>query len=109
MTRYELLTAARAKIDTPQKWCKAALAKNLLGKSCRHSSESAVQYCAVGAIESLTSRGRFDPVALDAIIALRDALGGGGLQAYNDRPETKHADIMALYDKAISIAKEEGK
>ena len=103
MTNYEILIAARAKIDTPQKWCTGTLAKDLLGKSCTPGSESAVQYCAIGAIHSLGEISYlFREYAYDV---LRSACSIP-VSHFNDRSE--HADIMALYDKAISIAKREG-
>ena len=103
MNTYEILIAARAKIDTPQKWCTGALAKDLFGKSCVPLSKSAVQYCAIGAVRSL---GRISNLSRDRAVVLLNSACSIPIHHFNDRSE--HADIMALYDKAISIAKREG-
>ena len=104
MTPHEILIAARAKIDTPQKWCKGSEALNSEGEPVDTTDEGAVCFCAFGAINAVTPRYLYNS---DAKNALRVALGRSFITDYNDRPETKHADIMALYDKAIEAT--EGK
>ena len=103
MTPHEILIAARSKIDTPQKWCTGVLAKDHLGKSCAPGSESAVQYCAVGALRSFE---KTSPLSRMQAFTLLNSACSIPIDHFNDRNE--HADVMAVYDKAISIAKREG-
>ena len=102
MTPHEILIAARAKIDTPQKWCRDALAKDRLGKPCAPESKSAVQYCFIGAIQSL---GRVLPRSRVPAYEILNSVCIIPIEHFNDRSE--HADVMAAYDKAIEMTKGE--
>ena len=106
MTPHEILIAARAKIDTPQKWCKGHEALNSKGENVLSLCESAVRFCAIGAISAVTPRYLCSSEAKNA---LRVALRSSFISAYNDLPGTEHADIMALYDKAIEATRGEGR
>ena len=97
MSVKENLIKAKALIDTPEKWLKGALD----GDGC---------FCAVGAV------GEARDWDMDAFLApeFKALLGqlptefqkGTYLDVpnYNDHPDTTHADIMALFDRAIEIA-----
>ena len=50
MTTKELLIAARAKIDTPEKWCKGKL---FMRNDC---TGAVVQSCAYGALHAVTDQ-----------------------------------------------------
>ena len=82
------LIAAKALIDTPEKW----------GKGNGRVSPQAPRLCVLGAC-------RRDA---DVAHALADALpndwGGHLVHQFNDHPSTTHADIMALFDRAIAKA-----
>lgn len=91
MTLRNDLIAARALIDTPEKWCKGI-----------HPTRK----CAMYAVEAVTGNG-------DRFAACGDALGnaiptsklkdcGHSVVLFNDAPFTTHADIMALFDRAIT-------
>lgn len=80
------LRAAKARIDTPGKWCK-------------HQGDNGNgRCCAFGAAWSSSP----------ALRALREALpeGNRSIAGYNDAPTTTHADIMALFDRAIAVEEE---
>lgn len=88
------LIAAKALIDTPEKWGKGS-GINPPRNGC---------HCIITAVPS--SR---------VATFLRDFLPGGqgawpvGISpvvAFNDHPNTTHADIMALFDRAIAAADE---
>lgn len=94
MSVKEDLIAAKALIDTPEKWTKNYFRTD---DGC---------YCAVGAIDAAT---RPDPTfdrGDRAHAALLAALPEGALSitGFNDRRSTVHADIMALFDRAIAAA-----
>ena len=91
----ENLIAAKALIDTPAKW----------GKGCDR-----VCFCALDAASAIP----------DAYIGVRDALKlalpadfepdqsnwNHDVAQFNDEPGTTHADIMALFDRAIAAQDE---
>jgi hypothetical protein len=85
------LRAARAEIAEPGLWCKNAYED---GERC----------CAIRALELATCRLLGWPAFYRARQALRRALpeGFSSVIAYNDAPTTTHADILALFDRAIA-------
>lgn len=92
----ENLIAAKALIDTPEKWIKGELVSN----GC---------YCSVGAIEQTVP---FAPGECAEYAAIEAALPpefeddtsdwNSVVAQFNDDPTTTHADIMALFDRAIA-------
>lgn len=106
-TVKENLIAAKALIDTPAKWL----------KDDREYEDSC---CAIVAVNRAFGTGggwTDDPEAGAAHQALfdqmpkewRPELHGNIAECvgdYNDAPETTHADIMALYDRAIAAQDE---
>lgn len=110
MTPAEQLRAAKALIDTPERWTKGKNARGVHGGVTDPTGKDAVCRCSNGAIVCSTQRwnsslGR----KLDA--AVPKAFSGyaeNGFAArfvqYNDHPDTTHADIMKLFDDAIALA-----
>ena len=86
MTLGDKLIAAKALIATPEKWGK--------GKY-KHDGRR----CALIAIDH-------GGAGYAGHMALREALPGdfACILAFNDHPDTTHADIMALFDRAIAAA-----
>ena len=112
-----ILRQAADLIATPATWTKGVSARNVSGHAATRY-EDAVSYCVIGATECAwqNERRRNDgeirypnpwspsPMTI-AIHYLGDALPDGhkvsGLLFYNDSPETTHADIVALFQRAI--------
>ena len=97
MTLHDDLVAAKALIDSPSKWTKGAF------------RTSAGCYCAYGAvIYSLPQDDDYSARELDAADTLQAALPSRfstlSISMFNDRRATTHADIMALFDRAIAAA-----
>ena len=79
------LRLTRAIISNPENWCKNA---NQKGNA----------YCVVGALSLFSAE--WAP-----LIALCQATPDGyDVVCYNDHPKTTHADIMAVFDRAIAKA-----
>lgn len=93
MDTIEVLTRARELIATPSTWWKG-WAEHLQGS-----------YCAVRAVNATASRVY---ECMDAVWALMRALPDWPdgkfkfVHEFNDHPDTTHADVLALYDRAIA-------
>lgn len=85
MTLADDLRAARALIDSPEKWLKNELRRD----GC---------FCAMGAGLEVKNGA--------VLLAIQGQLPDpySTIPAYNDLPTTTHADIMALFDRAITDA-----
>ena len=101
MSVRDNLIAARALIDTPEKW----------NNSGSFGSDGC--FCAIGALEWSSGEWRnfiyYNPESAALWRALPDDFKLGSMPsvvdvfAYND-DAAEHADIMALYDRAIEAA-----
>jgi hypothetical protein len=89
-TVKENLIAARALIDTPEKWVQGAF-------------EDGGGLCAIGACGVVTTGDpqNWQPAERAALLAFVPA-EVGSVMLYNDADTTTHADIMALFDRAIA-------
>jgi hypothetical protein len=87
----ENLIAARALIDTPEKWIKGTFSND---NGC---------FCALGAVDKALGLPMGDDGGKTEQ-ALYEALPPfvSGVADFNDAPTTFHADIMALFDRAIA-------
>jgi hypothetical protein len=87
------LIAARALIDTPEKWHKGSMRHN----GC---------LCAMGAVADALRATGYNGWIRDTyeFRELKRALpsGIGDVPVFNDLPTTTHADVLALFDRAIS-------
>jgi hypothetical protein len=101
MTILQALIAARAKIDAPEKWTKGAMARDKNGNSVEHDASDAVSWSVAGAMET-------GPWFNHAFNLLEEFLPEPlrFLDGYEDDPATTHADIMALFDRAIAAERE---
>lgn len=104
MTTAEALAAARKLIDTPEKWCQNSYATTIKGRPTRPLDASAKCFCSAGAC--LVATGNLYSPARDALDRLV-AETHRSVVTFNDHHSTTHADVMALFDRAI--AGEEGK
>lgn len=92
MSVRENLIKAKALIADPEKWTKGAFEF----RGC---------YCALGAL-GMVERGTPAGYSITAMRSLRKALPPHyySVPTFNDKPSTTHADIMALFDRAIEAS-----
>lgn len=100
------LIAARALIDTPEKWTRHTFARNADGLPVNNDSEKAVCFCIMGAVGRVTEcySAAITPWR-EMTNALREAnaiTANFGIPHFNDRFDTTHADVLALFDEAIA-------
>ena len=100
-TVKENLVAAKALIDTPEKWLKGAL-----------TTGDGTCFCAMGAVGAAGGYNLLSNDTNPELAALIDSIpadfqlqgGRHQLVEFNDHPDTTHADVMALFDRAIAAA-----
>lgn len=93
----ENLKAAKALINTPEKWKKRGWGNS--GSGC---------YCALGAAKEA---GHFNVLQIidrkfpiTAALMAQVPAGFRSVVEFNDHPTTTHADIMAVFNRAIAAA-----
>lgn len=87
----EILRAAKARIDTPEKWGQGY---NLLSTPKRCSTQAIST--ALGL--DLMDYGVLDTAPYEVLAAV---VGHDQVGNWNDAPERTHADVMAAFDRAI--------
>lgn len=115
MKNSEILINARKVIEKPENWTKRVLATDSTGKKVYPLSEKAVCFCSIGAVErasgfnyrKIGSIYNNDCVELlnRAVVKLK-LHSYGHMWLFNDRPDTKHEDVLKVFDEAIELAKE---
>lgn len=99
----KVLQDARRWLSDPAHWCQNALIldeKGFDGGRCKAPSAS----CAWGALLVVDERQNRHSAAY---LLLESLCGHGRLQWFNDELTTPHADVLALFDHAISARRSE--
>lgn len=111
--KLDTLRKARELISEPMHWTKGQAIVTIFRREVPHYSTEAFAYCAIGALEvayyHLNGKGKTGDFG-EARAALRDQLpegSEGSIAVFNDHKDTKHADILALFDRAIAQAEKE--
>jgi hypothetical protein len=99
-TVRENLIAAKALIDTPEKWGKGDGMSQPVGCHCAESACAAVASDFNKRERLWTALG----LALPGDWKRKFEKEEVSTHHFNDHPDTTHADIMALFDRAISAA-----
>jgi hypothetical protein len=107
MTPKEILIAARAKIEAPERWTQGAYAKTAKRNKADPNSPRATCWCILGAVAAVTGD---NPNRPDRAISSGLA-AAAGVDAYNecviewnDAPGRTHAEVLAAFDRAIAAA-----
>lgn len=100
----DILRRARALIDTPEKWTKDVLARDADGNQCDARSTDAKCYCIEGALLAACHElGMVFSTVMPFYRAIRLATPiSRSVPDFNDREETTHADVLAIFDRAIA-------
>ena len=103
METIDVLKATRALIDTPEKWTKGAYARDARGRVVGWLDPGASCFCVQGAFHK--ALGHLGDSSFEVWHErVSDAFPAhfNSVQEYNDHPDTTHADIMAVFDRAIA-------
>ena len=106
------LIAARALIDTPEKWTKGAYQRDAAGNevvnfergSWRSTATAPQFHCVSGAIMNVCHENREDVAIflhLGKSIGLDCEPFYPPITSWNDAPERTHAEVMLAFDRAI--------
>jgi hypothetical protein len=118
MKSSEILQAAKARINTPEKWAKGALARTKNSHVVPTTSRSAACFCSYGAI--MVECGETDPEPALAWLWVAVSKrwssapnvtrwsSATNIPRWNDSPDTTHADVMHVFSDAIDLAQEAG-
>jgi hypothetical protein len=103
-----VLALARDLLADETRWVKGRYAVDRRGYSTDPRGRRARRWCAVGALHRAGSGA--DPAAeREAEALLRAACGARtavvGVEQFNDRPGTRHADVLAAFDRAIDLGR----
>jgi hypothetical protein len=101
----EILKGARELLSDPTRWAKGYYAYTADGQQTSPVTPEAACFCVWGALDKVTGT-FFGPDAFAAGMYLGNQLPEGwpSLANFNDAEETTHADLLALFDKAIESA-----
>lgn len=108
MSNVGILTASKNRISTPERWTKGTAARSVHGRKVAVTSKRAFCFCAVGAVERETQgiddgyRSAIELLNLAVETPLPFAMHE--VVAFNDLGATTHADVMALFDRALALA-----
>lgn len=95
----DTLRRAKAKIATPETWTKEDYAKDADGMFTDARSPKATCWCSMGAIQTVCSEEDWTRITR----ALRiGGLGSTWVDEFNDASSTTHADVLAMFDRAIA-------
>ncbi len=105
MTTKEILIAARAKIEAPERWTQGEFARSKIDRRVKATSDRAECWCIMGAVDAVVKN---DPDRFrDANLAVGHAIGIRELREiadWNDDPARTHAEVLAAFDRAIAAA-----
>jgi len=104
MTTVEILRAAREKISDPSRWTRLTYARDQLGAEVDADDKSAVCFCSMGAIYSVTSDdfcGQNRAVSL-LYNAAHEISGSRSVVRVNDN--LGHEAVVRMFDLAITTA-----
>lgn len=104
MTEAEALTKALAKIASPENWTQHAWARDSSGASIWTGHPDAECWCGTGAVMAVSL---FLPTRRATLVWLNEAaeeLHDSTYVTFNDDSETTHAEVVAVFRRAIELA-----
>ncbi|MGI9449346.1 MAG: DUF6197 family protein [Geminicoccaceae bacterium] len=104
MTPREILIAAKAKIEDPERWCQGWFARDIAGHPIGSRNPGACKWCSLGAIRVVWGPLSYESKVLQTLaVAALDQ----GFQLPEDlNDNTDHPTVMKMFDRAIELAGE---
>lgn len=104
MTTLEILIAARALIDAPEKWCQGMNAVDADGNQVWPTNPRAKARCGSGALSKVCQVYQSDVEDGQKAWDILADVVGGLFSNWQDEPSRTHAEVLAAWDAAIAIA-----
>jgi hypothetical protein len=104
MTTADTLRAARRLIEHPSNWVQGSMAQDEHGDEVDPTSENAVCWCSVGALDATASRDEDAFRAATQLMAEATGKPRESLTEWNDAPARTHADVLWAFANAIALA-----
>lgn len=95
------LLAAKTLISDPADWTRCALARRENGRECGPITAGAIKWCALGVVYAVDASNFGERSALTHLLEC----SGGNIASFNN--SHTHAEVMALFDRAIARAAHE--
>jgi len=102
MNALEVLTSARALISDPARWTQGHAARDTSGSFTGATRDDATCWCTIGACVRVADGGFSEHVCE----LLTRAAGTSQIGSFNDTHT--HAEVLAMFDQAITLAKAGG-
>lgn len=102
MKALTVLKRARAKLADPKRWTKGGFARDREDQLCEPSAPEACKWDIYGALVA-TAAERSVGEAHRALVDQIPRGRGRHLVVWNDSQRTDHADVLALFDRAIIV------
>jgi hypothetical protein len=107
-TPLETLTLAQDLIRDPRKWTKGYFARNERGTMVEANSQNATCWCAVGAVLKVSNYSPYLGLSNNKVIRLLSQASNDVIVPhFNDNPDVTHGDIMAMFNRAKGLAREQ--
>jgi hypothetical protein len=97
-----LIQRAREKLADPKHWTKHTSARDLHNLPVDYTDPDACRFCIIGALAASTGKPGEYHAAHKIMSKLVPSHYGRRLSAFNDAENTQHADVLALFDRAIA-------
>lgn len=104
MTPREILIAAKAKIQDPERWCRWWYARDENDLRVHHDDKEAVKWCSIGSLDSITYQNTKAKGFLATAAKEIAPRAGHPIVRINDY--RGHPTVMKMFDRAIELAKE---
>jgi hypothetical protein len=109
MTVRDVLVQARQRIATPEHWCRGALSRDREGVDTERYATEPCSWCAEGALYAVIDLDNEaeQEAAHAAFSLLNDALPKGRRVVARFNDNASHAEVLALYDRAIAATEQQ--
>lgn len=107
-TVAEVLDRAAALVEPEGAWTQGANARTASGFPVNHWNDSAVCWCAFGAISYAAEDGEDDmsAITMAAMDVVRTIIGGGSLSIWNDDANRTQSEVVTTLRRAAQAARE---
>lgn len=99
-TALQLLEEGKATIQDPKRWTQGAFARDKENEKVSSHNPTAVCWCSLGALNRIEDSGEYRQ-------AVRLLCKAAGMEVADFNDSATHEEVIAMWDKAIELAKEE--